>query len=416
MRNDAHDFPKRLEKKISSIRKSQTILPDNRNLIVDFYQACLADGLTAGRILKHVYNLVSISSWLGKSFIEAKKDDIAKLVVKIDVATYRHTRTGIEKPYSEISKRDFRVTLKKFFKWLRGTGEAPEEVKWIRTHERANQHKLPEDMLTEEEVERLINNAKNPRDKALIAALYESGCRIGELIFLKIGQVIFDEYGAYFTVQGKTGYRRVRIIAAVPHLTDWLNNHPCKNDPETWVWISRNKERMEYTSVNKMLRQVAKRAEVKKHVNPHNFRHSRATYLANHLTEAQMKEFFGWVQSSDVASVYVHLSGRDVDKALLKTYGIETPKDKSTPKLNVKVCRRCKSSNPSTNRFCFNCSMILDENEAMSVIRRETENKYHEQVDKILDFLLHDPKFLKMFSKKFKEYGDSLPAQKPSEA
>jgi hypothetical protein len=35
-----------------------------------------------------------------------------------------------------------------------------------------------------------------------------------------------------------------------------------------------------------------------------------------------MKEYFGWVQSSDMASVYVHLSGRDVDSALLKLHGM----------------------------------------------------------------------------------------------
>ena len=34
-----------------------------------------------------------------------------------------------------------------------------------------------------------------------------------------------------------------------------------------------------------------------------------------------MKEYFGWTQASDTAAVYVHLSGRDVDSALLKLAG-----------------------------------------------------------------------------------------------
>ncbi|MBD3210268.1 hypothetical protein GF318_02700 [Candidatus Micrarchaeota archaeon] len=45
--------------------------------------------------------------------------------------------------------------------------------------------------------------------------------------------------------------------------------------------------------------------------------------MANKLTEARMKACFGWVQGSDMAGVYVHLSGRDVDKAILGTYGME---------------------------------------------------------------------------------------------
>ncbi len=54
----------------------------------------------------------------------------------------------------------------------------------------------------------------------------------------------------------------------------------------------------------------------------HLFRHSRATELASYLTEAQMKQYFGWVRNSDTPSVYVHMGGRDVDRALLRYYGV----------------------------------------------------------------------------------------------
>ena len=54
-----------------------------------------------------------------------------------------------------------------------------------------------------------------------------------------------------------------------------------------------------------------------------------------------MKELFGWAKGSDMPSVYVHLSGRDVDKALLKAYGIEEGEE-SKPILTPKECPRCK--------------------------------------------------------------------------
>ncbi|RLF00099.1 MAG: hypothetical protein DRJ59_07465 [Thermoprotei archaeon] len=44
---------------------------------------------------------------------------------------------------------------------------------------------LSEELLTEEEVKRLVKHATNLRDKALILTLYESGCRIGELLSLR---------------------------------------------------------------------------------------------------------------------------------------------------------------------------------------------------------------------------------------
>jgi len=44
--------------------------------------------------------------------------------------------------------------------------------------------------------------------------------------------------------------------------------------------------------------------------------------MTNYLTEAQMNIYFGWAQGSDMHGVYVHLSGRDVNDAILKVNGV----------------------------------------------------------------------------------------------
>jgi hypothetical protein len=54
--------------------------------------------------------------------------------------------------------------------------------------------------------------------------------------------------------------------------------------------------------------------------------------MANYLTEAQMNAYFGWVQGSGMPSVYVHLSGRDIDDAVLKANGIT---NKSVTQSNI---------------------------------------------------------------------------------
>jgi site-specific recombinase XerD len=77
-----------------------------------------------------------------------------------------------------------------------------------------------------------------------------------------------------------------------------------------------------------MLQEVAKKAGIKKAINPHNYRHSRATSLANHFTEAQMNEYFGWIQGSDISQVYVHLSGRDLDDCVLNLRGMKPKEEK----------------------------------------------------------------------------------------
>jgi hypothetical protein len=77
------------------------------------------------------------------------------------------------------------------------------------------------------------------------------------------------------------------------------------------------------------------------------------------LTEAQLKELFGWTQSSYMASIYVHMSGRDVDDALLKLHGLKekTPEDDHQKPTR---CPRCSEINPPNFKFCGKCGMALD--------------------------------------------------------
>ena len=402
MSYDAHDYKGRLEKVIKQIRNDLSISERNKQAIIKFKDDCFVEKISTGRIAKYMYDLKTLSKWLRKDFEDANKDDIKTLVGKIEQKTYYKKRLGKEVPYKESTKRDFRITIRKFYKWLKDTEDFPEEVRWIKTSgKRGKRMELPEDMLSEEDIKKLLNFADNPRDRAFISILYESGCRIGEMLFLRIKHVKFDKYGAQLLVNGKTGFRRVRIIASAPFLMEWINKHPKKEEPESPLWITRNYTQINYAAIRKSLMTIAKKAGIKKRMNPHNFRHSRATYLANHLTEAQMKEFFGWVQASDMAAIYVHLSGRDVDGALLKVYGIKNDKEKEESKLKPLTCQRCQEINQFSNKFCKKCGMILDEKLRNEKIQQDLGRK---QADKILDNMMEDPEIREMFMRKMKDF------------
>jgi integrase len=219
--------------------------------------------------------------------------------------------------------------------------------------------------------------------------LYESGCRIGEILTLRIKNVLFDENGAVLLVDGKTGQRRVRIIASVPLLSIWLNNHPFRENPDSPLWIvvgtKNHNQPLAYPSVATQLRKIAERAGVKKKVNPHAFRHARATFLANNLTEAQMKEYFGWVQSSGMAAVYVHLSGRDVDDAILRLQGLAETRKNEVASLRVKDCARCKERNSPVSKFCSRCGSPLDIQTAMELDEKRKTG------DDVIAMLVKDP-------------------------
>ncbi|MEM3531153.1 MAG: site-specific integrase [Nitrososphaerales archaeon] len=389
---DIHGFEVRLERAERKLHNPLSRM--NTELVKNFEKALFSEGLSLVRVEKYVNTLRKIGEMLGKDFDKASKKDIEDLVYKIE-------RSG----YSPWTKHDYKVALKKFYKWLKGNNEEyPEEVRWIKTTLKEKDLLLPEQLLTEDEVMKLVDAASNPRDKAFIITLYESGARIGELGSMRIRDVSFEENYARLMLKGKTGSRRVIVIASSPYLATWIQNHPLKNDPDAPLWVNigtvNRYEAMSYPALAKILRVVTERASLSKKVHPHKLRHSRATFLASKLTEAQMNQVFGWKQGSDMPSIYVHLSGRDLDDAILGVYGLKKI-DEEKPKLIPKICPRCNASNPIDAKFCIKCGLALDMKAAqeMEEARAKTDN--------MMNLLMKDPEFKEFLMRKLKELGPS---------
>ncbi len=391
---DIHNRQRRLNLVLDRVKNSPAISDDNREQIIKFSDYCFAEGLSVERVEHYLHILYKITEKMMETnitFTEATKEDIIKLIGWVE-----------RRDISDWTKHDYKITFKKFYKWLKGDGETtPRLVRWIKATKRKN-HTLPQELLSEKDIEKLIEATRHPRNRALISVLYESGCRIGELLTLRIKNVKFNAHGARLIVKGKTGMRRLIIIASSPDLAAWLNVHPCRGDSDSPLWMgigTGNRDKpLKYPSARKMLRVTAERAGVRKRVNPHMFRHSRATFLAKHLTEAQLCEYLGWVQGSKMASTYVHLSGRDVDNALLKLYGFEEAMEDDDDELLAPVrCPRCKELNSSGSRFCVRCSLPLD------VEMAERKQVVRGSLDDGLELLFKDDEFKEFVSRKLRE-------------
>lgn len=377
MRKYLHDYDKMLEWEFERL-KNAPISEENRGTIQRFNDYNFSRDLSKARIIRNSTSMRLIAKRLNKDFPTFTKEDVEKLLVMLK-------KEGKAVSSIETDK----VVMRSFFKWLNNSGdEVPDCVKWYKCRGSLGTHKLPDELLEPEDVKKLIKFALNKRDKALIAMLWDSGARVGEIGGLQIKNVAFDEFGCRIMVDGKTGMRRIRMVeCAPPYLLEWLNAHPDSQNKEAPLWVNVEQhvgEQITHCYIMKMLRKAAKRAKISKPVNPHQFRHSRATNLSQHLTEAQMKVYFGWTQSSRMAARYVHLSGKDVDDAILKMHGL-VKAEKKEDILKREPCPRCRELNDVNNQFCGKCWLPLTPQAAQGF--RETEQNDQEGIVAVMKLL-----------------------------
>jgi len=388
---DIHNYKRRLERTVDKIKRSN-ISEENKKWIVQFHDNCFTESLSLSKIERYLFDLHKFAEMLGKDLMQATREDIKSIVAEIE-----------KKEWSPHTKHAFKVMIRKFYKSIEGIDEKgvyPERVKWLHSNVKNNQLKSSEELITESEIKRMIACSLNCRDKALISTLYESGCRISELGLVKFKDVVFDQYGAVVNVTGKTGPRRVRLVTSAPYLQDYINKHENNQDSDHFIWtkVSGNKDLLSYSRLTELIKRAAKRAGINKRIHAHLFRHSRATFLAKKLTEAQMKQYLGWAQSSKMAAIYVHLCLRDTDDAILSMNGLKVQeKEDQIEELKPKLCVRCNKQRAATERFCPECGLILDEDEARKVIQSELDRT---RADEIMNKLIQDPDILEMIKKK----------------
>jgi len=371
---DIHNYERRLRREEELLKKSE-INNKNKELILKFKKELRAAGISIPRIVRYMQTLRTISSIVNKPFTEWERDEIIEVLNAIE-----------SRNYTVQTKNEFRKGMRKFFKWL--NGEEWKHLKVLRGDKKDN--RKPE-TLTEDEIIAMIEAAEHPRDKAFIAVSYEAGLRIGEIANLKLKNIIWNERGAKIKVSGKTGERVIPVVMAAPYLRRWLDIHPLK-DPNSYVFCSLSQrkfgEPLEYQSLTKIIKTAAKKAGIKKRVHPHILRHSRASKLANYLTELQMNQYFGWVQGSDMPRIYVHLSGRDIDRAVYKMYGMEEEEEKQE-KIKPIKCPRCGYINAPTDFYCGRCALILDEKERLRLEMEEPK-----VAKEMLNMIMQDPALL----------------------
>lgn len=388
---DIHKYQRRFERTLERIETSN-LSKENKDSILRFKDYLLSENLSIAKIDRYLYDLMRFCDMLSKPIEAVDKQDLRKVVGFIN-----------QKPWTEETKKCFKVMLKRYYRFLAGIEEPgvyPEIIAWVSTKIGESKRKLPEELLNESEIKKIIQRCTNIRDRALISVLAESGCRIGEIGTLKIKNISFEQYGTRLTVNGKTGMRKILVINSTPYLQEWINHHPNNENPESYMWLKTDGEALCYTRISHILKTASKKAGIKKRVYPHLLRHSRATYMASIMREASMKQYFGWTQSSRMAETYIHMSGQDTDNAILQACGIKVEEKQIAKDMKPKLCIRCNSTNPVTNVVCGICGLPLDQKQAEKIITNQTQK---ENIDNFMNKIIENPDFLKILVEKMAE-------------
>jgi site-specific recombinase XerD len=329
-------------------------------------------------IEQYVYIVGRLAEYLSKkgmkSFKEATAKDLEEFVLNYEnrAPTSKNGQIGWWMRNLVIN------TLRSFYKWLYrdevGDGYPPcvarlKELIVRPPLDQRSRVRTPQDLLTDREIAALLRaceDASNPlevkRNRALIAVLYESGCRVGEIVNLKNRDVVRTDYGFRITVEGKTGRRTIPLVESAPYLLEWAEVHPRGDDPDAPLFPSLDfnhyGKKLNRRSVYDIIRELAKKAGIEKRVYPHLFRHTRATELTNYVSELYLKQILGWSKTSDMPAFYVHLSGRDVEREVLRIHGL-VPPEQLKPILSKRKCPICEHENDPHRLYCEACGSPL---------------------------------------------------------
>lgn len=175
----------------------------NRGYAFAYKQYLELNNRKARTIARRLGDLQFILRVLPKNAKLAIRKDIENVVMAINKGKSRDINGNpTNNDLAILSKRKLKQILRAFYKWLYNSDHYPEIVNWIKV-DRDVSNKLPEDLLSEKEVKKLIENCKNQRDKTIIALLWDTGMRVGELPNFRIRDISMSDGLSHAIVRGK---------------------------------------------------------------------------------------------------------------------------------------------------------------------------------------------------------------------
>jgi site-specific recombinase XerD len=264
------------------------------------------------KYLNHFLNYIRVEKNLSQNTIVAYRKDIEqyfnmcniKGLEQLDKFTIRDYLSKISK-LAPTSRRRKLSALRAFMGFLSSEGII--EKNFASEIENAKIDKRLPKVLSVNETASIIDSANSIQDRAILETLYGLGCRVSELVNIKVSDIEFDDR----TVRlfGKGNKERIVPInnASLSAIIEHLNTRGFNSE---YVFASRVLAERPMTTKN-VSRVVAKYSEA----HPHMFRHSYATHLhANGVDINVIKDLLGHADIS-TTTIYTHVANEQMTRA-----------------------------------------------------------------------------------------------------
>ena len=184
------------------------------------------------------------------------------------------------------------------------------------------ERKLP-NYLNYEEIEEIldhidINSNEGLRNRLLIEMFYATGCRVSEMINVKIDDIDFTNRS--IRIFGKGSKERIVYYGdyAAGYLDSYLKTD--YNKGSNYLFVSSNKDKLTIQEVEQIIKHIMEHLSIKTHVTPHTLRHTFATHLLNNGADIKtVQELLGHA-SLNTTGIYTHVSSDRLKEIYFKTF------------------------------------------------------------------------------------------------
>ncbi|MBI2658314.1 tyrosine-type recombinase/integrase [Candidatus Woesearchaeota archaeon] len=170
--------------------------------------------------------------------------------------------------------------------------------------------KLPT-VLTKDEVKKMLNAVENPKHRLLIEFMYSSGLRVSECVSLKVDDLDLSEKMGKIK-HGKGNKERYIILSEnlIVHFNDYISK---KRDSSNYIFSVKGRP-ITARQAQKVVKEAAKKAGIKKRVFCHALRSSFATHLLEAGTDIRVIQELLGHSNLATTQIYTKVSTQQLKK------------------------------------------------------------------------------------------------------